>query len=66
MANHGKQRTTRQMARHYAKPSRLARHSKRYDARKQEMEADLAVFAMVNEGKAEMEADLAARAQRVA
>lgn len=43
MANHGKQgRTQKQKARHYAKPSRAARHAKRWDARVEVMRADLA------------------------
>jgi hypothetical protein len=41
MANHGKQRTTEQVARHYAKPSRAKRHERRWDARVKAMRDDL-------------------------
>jgi hypothetical protein len=40
MANHGKQRTEQQTARHYAKPSRAKRHGRRWDARVNEMTAE--------------------------
>jgi hypothetical protein len=61
MANHGKQRTEQQTARHYAKPSRAKRHERRWDARVEEMRAEFKARA-----DAEEAAKVAAEAEKAA
>jgi hypothetical protein len=64
MANHGQKRTTEQMARHYAKPSRAKRHGLRWDARVKAMESYFAVRNAAHARALRIVGYLAARAGR--